>query len=198
MAEPNRVKKKDLIESAKRCIAEKGIQKLTLKTVGEGAGVSQGTVYYHFKTKEQLMIEIVHDICQSSWEDLAQIHKDAKEKGENWIQSALSSAYERNTKESYFHHLFLSLVVIALNNEKMRGQIGELLTYENKALQQHIESAIGTEDGKNELYGISSKVWGILFNALIDGLAIQALMNDDINMEEVYKSLESLLIKHLK
>ncbi|MGY4691173.1 TetR/AcrR family transcriptional regulator [Salibacterium sp. K-3] len=194
MAEPNVIAKKDLIESAKKCIVDNGINKLTLKAVAEGAGVTQGTVYYHFKTKEQLTIEIVNDMCETSWEELKQMKKYSNQQEIHWVQSALGSAYERSTKGSYYHHLFLSLIVTGLNNDKVREQINNLLRYENDSLQKQIESLVGT----SEFYGISTEVWSILLNALIDGLAIQSLTVKDFNAEKVFNDVESLLVKQME
>nr|MDH3163626.1 helix-turn-helix domain containing protein [Bacillus licheniformis] len=63
MARPNVTSKETLIEAAKRRIAEHGLDKLTLKAVAEEAKVTQGTVYYHFRTKERLVFEVVRDLC---------------------------------------------------------------------------------------------------------------------------------------
>ncbi|MGQ3379682.1 TetR/AcrR family transcriptional regulator [Priestia endophytica] len=194
MAEPNVITKKDLIQSAKKCIVENGINKLTLKAVAEGAGVTQGTVYYHFKTKEQLMIEIVKDMCETSWEELEEKKKAAKKQGLDWIQAAMKSAYNRNTKGSFYHPLFLSLIVTGLHNDKVKDLISELLKYENKSLQQQMEALLGAD----EFYGHSIEVWSILMNALIDGLAIQSLMIEDFDAERVFKSIESLFIKQVE
>ncbi|WP_095533075.1 TetR/AcrR family transcriptional regulator [Bacillus halotolerans] len=40
---------------------------MTLKSVAEQANVTQGTVYYHFRTKKNLMLEVVRHVCDSSW-----------------------------------------------------------------------------------------------------------------------------------
>lgn len=76
----------------------------------KGANVTQGTVFYHFRTKEQLMFEIVRDLCRSSWESLKLIPETGHEK----IRSALDSARSRCTPDSFYHQLFLSLVVSGL------------------------------------------------------------------------------------
>lgn len=120
--------------------------------------------------------------------------KQFKHQGISWIQTELKSANERSTGDSFYHHLFLSLIVTGLNNDKVRGHIGELLRYENEVLQKQIESLLGTD----ELHGVSTEVWSILFNALIDGLAIQSIIVDDFNVEKVYKGIESLLVKQME
>lgn len=60
---------------------ENGINKLTLRSVAEGASVTQGTVYYHFKTKEKLMIEIVSNMCESSWGELEEMKNNLNTRG---------------------------------------------------------------------------------------------------------------------
>ncbi|WP_240508123.1 TetR/AcrR family transcriptional regulator [Bacillus spizizenii] len=67
MAKPNIISKEALIQSAKACIVENGLEQLTLQSVAKQANVTQGTVYYHFRTKENLMMEVVRHVCGSSW-----------------------------------------------------------------------------------------------------------------------------------
>ena len=46
-----------LISSAIKSISEKGISETTMSDVAQGAGLSQGIVNFHFKSKELLLIE---------------------------------------------------------------------------------------------------------------------------------------------
>ena len=66
MVKPTGIEKSDLLMAAKHSLVEKGIEKFTLKAVAEQGGVTQGTIYYHFKSKEQIILEIVQDICENS------------------------------------------------------------------------------------------------------------------------------------
>ncbi|SDZ39790.1 DNA-binding transcriptional regulator, AcrR family [Evansella caseinilytica] len=193
MAKPNVVTKDELIEAAKRCILEKGIHRLTLRSVAEGAGVTQGTVYYHFGSKDQLMLEIVENMCTSSWNSLNTM---SKQEGKNihWIQAALRSAHERTTKDAYFHSLFVSLIVAGLNNEQIREKLGKMLQFENRVLKEQMEAVIGN----NVLHGVSLDVWSVLFNALIDGLAIQALVAKETDLDGLYHELNLLVNKLLE
>ncbi|WP_338787711.1 TetR/AcrR family transcriptional regulator [Metabacillus sp. FJAT-53654] len=192
MAKPNVVTKEELIEAAKRCIVEKGIQNVTLKSVAEVAGISQGTVYYHFRSKDQLMMEIVKDISTTSWNKLDSLAKQKEKSKEDWMENALNSAQDRITKDSYYHKLFLSLAVTGFNNELMREELGNLLSYENHVLKQQINTFIGD----STLHGVSTEVWSVLLNALFDGLAIQALMREDTDFDGVFRDLQ-FLIKNL-
>ena len=182
MAKPNVVNKEKLLKAAKEIIAEYGMEKLTLKAVAESAQVTQGTVYYHFKTKNQLLLEVTESFCKASWE---QIGKDGQ------LEKALQSAESRCVKDSMYHHLFFQLVASGLQNDAMKDKIGGLLHYENQKLKEVLNKKIG-DTMKTQ---ISTETWSVLCNALIDGLALQALFNPSFSTEKVYGDLYMLLEK---
>ncbi|GLV63803.1 TetR family transcriptional regulator [Bacillus mycoides] len=180
MAKPNVVNKQKLLEAAKEIIAEHGMEKLTLKAVAENAKVTQGTVYYHFKTKDQLLLEVTESFCKASWE---QIGRDVQ------LEKALQSAKSRCVKDSMYHHLFFQLVASGLQNDAMKDKIGELLHYENQELKRVLDKKVGGAITSQ----ISAETWSIVCNALIDGLALQALFNQSFSTERIYDDLSLLL-----
>ncbi|ALC83411.1 MULTISPECIES: TetR/AcrR family transcriptional regulator [Bacillus] len=183
MAKPNVVNKNDLIQFAKECLVEKGIEKFTLRAVAEMAGVTQGTIYYHFRTKEQLFADIVNDICNHSWNEVSQCN-------ENLIRKAIESAKSRCSYDSFFHKLFLMLIVSGFNNEKIREQLEDIMIKENNALTDHL-SKLWSE---SPIEGVSLGTWGVFLNAIVDGLALQALLSKEFSVEKTYEELEQLLI----
>jgi len=48
-----------ILDSAKRMLAEKGYQGLTVREVAEECGIASGTVYNYFKSKEMLVATII-------------------------------------------------------------------------------------------------------------------------------------------
>ncbi|MES5943284.1 MULTISPECIES: TetR family transcriptional regulator [unclassified Bacillus cereus group] len=182
MAKPNVVNKENLLQAAKEIIAEHGMEKLTLKAVAESAQVTQGTVYYHFKTKDQLLLEVTESFCKASWE---QIGKDVQ------LEKALQSAESRCVKDSMYHHLFFQLVASGLQNDAMKNKIGELLQYENQELERVLNEKVGDRMTSQ----IPTETWSVLCNALVDGLALQALFNPFFSTDKVYGDLYMLLEK---
>ncbi|KOP79414.1 TetR/AcrR family transcriptional regulator [Cytobacillus solani] len=181
MAKPNVINKGELIHFAKQCLVDSGIEKFTLRAVAEKAGVTQGTVYYHFRTKEQILVDIVQDICESSWEEISQVN-------EGIIKQSLQSAKSRCREDSFFHKLFFSLMVAGFNNPKIKDHLGDILINENMALSENLKKVWS----KSPVDGVSDDTWGILFNAIADGLAIQALLNRKFSVDKVYEELEYL------
>ncbi|MFL0363601.1 TetR/AcrR family transcriptional regulator [Pseudobacillus sp. 179-B 2D1 NHS] len=181
MAKPNMISKEKLIQLAKECLADKGIEKFTLRSVAEKAEVTQGTVYYHFRTKEQLLLDIVKDVCDRSWNEVAQ--------EEDVIKQALESAKSRCGSDSFYHKLFFTLIAAGLNNEKIKEQLGSVLEQENKALAGNLTKIWA----QSPVTGVSLEGWGVLFNAIVDGIALQALMIKNFPVEKAYEGLEQLV-----
>lgn len=189
MARPNMVTKQDLILSAERVIQEKGLDKLTFKAVAEGAHVTQGTVYYHFKTKEQLLFEIVQSLCDRSWEHTKQLQLKQEHPKES-VDRLLEEALQRCTPDSMYHTLFYSLVVHSLQNPPMRERLGELLQAENAHVAALLERLLPASG----LPGKSLEYRAVMINALIDGLALQALVDPQFPAREVYGELSQVLL----
>ncbi|MEY9971450.1 AcrR family transcriptional regulator [Lysinibacillus sp. RC46] len=182
MAKPTGIEKSDLLMAAKQSLVEKGIEKFTLKAVAEQAGVTQGTIYYHFKSKEQIILEIVQDICENSWNEILMTDREM-------IQSALLSAKSRYENDAFYHKLFFTLTVFGFTNPTIRQQIGQILAAEN----EHLCNILNKLWDTSPIDGVSMETWSIFFNALIDGLALQVMMRDDFDVDVFYQQLEKIL-----
>ncbi|WP_438985271.1 TetR/AcrR family transcriptional regulator [Aequoribacter sp.] len=70
--------------AALKLIATKGYANASLEEIANTAGFTKGAVYYHFKSKKRLILEILHDIEFRSVElllqELALTHESAKDK----------------------------------------------------------------------------------------------------------------------
>ncbi len=81
-----------------------------------------------------------------------------------------------------------------LQNDAMKDKIGELLQYENQELARVLNEIVGD----NMTSQISIETWSVLCNALIDGLALQALFNPSFSSDKVYGDLYLLLEKFIE
>ncbi|WP_284643535.1 TetR/AcrR family transcriptional regulator [Paenibacillus silviterrae] len=181
MAKPNVITKLDLLSAAQQCMSDKGLEQITLKAVAEQAGVSQGTVYYHFRTKEQLLIELVEHLCDSSWE--------AMQAGGITLEEVLQSAQSRCSYDSVYHRLFFTALASGLHMESSRRSLSDLLAKENR----HLTGILSSAWKQSPVEGMSLEQWGMLMNAMIDGLAVQALLDKEFPQQELFEALRHLL-----
>jgi AcrR family transcriptional regulator len=69
---------RELIDAALRVFAERGYRSTRLDEVAEAAGVTKGTIYHYFDTKEELLLSVVghfHALAFGRAEDVLRDHR---------------------------------------------------------------------------------------------------------------------------
>ncbi|MCR8980044.1 TetR/AcrR family transcriptional regulator [Brevibacillus laterosporus] len=56
-------KKKDILQAAMRLFATKGIDGISVKEIGDAAGVTDAAIYKHFKNKNEVASEVFTQYC---------------------------------------------------------------------------------------------------------------------------------------
>ena len=74
----SRETKEKIFQAAKRILQKKGYEELSIKNICEEAGVSNGSFYHHFKTKDDLLSYYIED-QPSINPDLLETPKDIEE-----------------------------------------------------------------------------------------------------------------------
>ncbi|MBX8944109.1 MULTISPECIES: TetR/AcrR family transcriptional regulator [Lysinibacillus] len=182
MAKPMGKSKQELVQAAMQCLVDNGIGNFTLKLVASYADVTQGTIYYHFKTKEQILLEIIKFICEDSWGKLLANDQFT-------ISAALESVKSRYENDVFYHKLLIALVALGFNNRLIKEQLGQVLTNENDSLLIGLKRIWKSSPIK----GVSLTTWSIFFNALIDGIAIQLVTCENFPLDTFYEELEKIL-----
>ena len=71
MAAPRKdnIKEKILLATAD-LLKSHPLAELSLADIAAAAGISKGTLYYHYKTKNEIFMELTEDFLREQWEDL--------------------------------------------------------------------------------------------------------------------------------
>ena len=71
MAAPRKdnIKEKILLATAE-LLKTHPLAELSLADIAAAAGISKGTLYYHYKTKNEIFMELTEDFLREQWEDL--------------------------------------------------------------------------------------------------------------------------------
>lgn len=170
MGKPKNITRKDLVSAAKSQLLKQGQGKITLKNVAETAGVTQGVVYYHFKTKDQLLISLLQDFLES-------IQKQYEEMGS--MKNSRQGKLQRFMKEEAYraqvgseqNQLLFELAALALHQREMKSLMA-------KSIQQRAAAMSQLVDG--------DPVQGRLLTATMIGLAFQSLFDPSFQEREAY------------
>jgi AcrR family transcriptional regulator len=57
----NASRRKEILEKATDCFIQFGFNKTTLDEIGEAIGFNKAALYYYFKNKEELFVQVVHN-----------------------------------------------------------------------------------------------------------------------------------------
>jgi AcrR family transcriptional regulator len=68
-------KKRHILEAARRLLVESDFQDIVLDDVARKAGVAKGTLFLHFKNKEDLFSAAFADLCDSLGQELESLSK---------------------------------------------------------------------------------------------------------------------------
>jgi AcrR family transcriptional regulator len=111
---PTEARRQELIDDARRILATHGMDGLTTKALAKAASITEGAIYRHFRSKNELLLRLIDDIEET----LLEIAERAKESSgspletlEKLLREHLSAAERRSG---------VTFVVIA---EVLRGDL---------------------------------------------------------------------------
>ena len=159
-----------LISSTIKNISNKGINETTMHDVSQGAGLSQGIVNFHFKSKELLLIEtlkyISNEYLESFQKFLNKSGNDPRKKIIAIINNDFSSKICSRDKISVWFTFFSEI--------KFKPAYRQICR-ERDLYYQNVTEDIFSELIKREKNNLSKKSLSIAFQSLIMGLWLNQL-----------------------
>lgn len=92
--------KERVLSAALALLEEKSFKEISLAEVAKKAGISKGTLYYHYKTKNDVFLGLTDKYLQSQWDDLVKWTEN-KEKDTS-LKRLVKYVVERNAASPQF------------------------------------------------------------------------------------------------
>ena len=173
--------KERILETAETLMNEHGMDHISLAAIASECGISKGTLYYHYRTKEDILLDLMDRYLVGQMEDLDKwINDSSKDTSLNRI---LKYVIERNFHDAGSR--FQLLYQACIGNEEIREKL--LLRY-RKYLELIAETIAKhhPELGEEAAHYIS---W--LAILLTDGMIVQAeLGNEDFDPDRFIRETE--------
>lgn len=168
MAAPhnNNIKGK-ILESATRLLQEKSFQEITLSQISKEAGVTKGSIYYYYKTKDDILYDIADGYLEVLYHDLMVWIEDENKDTSfpRLIRYALKRGVDDPGKNLRIH---LTVDAIAGN-----ATIREKLLKKYDSFRE-----IFAEKVSERKEGADGQYYAWLILTVVDGLLIQTLLGN--------------------
>jgi AcrR family transcriptional regulator len=162
-------KKQIILEASARLFSEKGFRETPMTEIAKVTGAAEGTIFYHFKNKEELFVAILEDFKKNIIEEFKSYEGQAEFKTGLGMLEGIISFYFRlaGTMEDRFLLLHRhDLYELAEVNPVCRGHLEEIFTYFLNLIEQAITR--GQKDGSVRKTDPRKMAW-IIFS-MVDGL----------------------------
>lgn len=182
-----------ILKSAKELISEKGLQQASVREISKLAGVTTGSIYHHYKNKEEILYEVMDTSLSESHKILEEYIHDETVNCETMncdiLDNVLKSFIDRFEKDSE-NKIQLYLTVLGIEgNEEIKNKmivkyntwivdVAQLLTLTYKDMTMSKVNALSC-----------------VLLATIDGLILQNLIGVDIANNDDILEIYTLLLK---
>ncbi len=175
-------KRQQIIEAASRIIVCKGIDKTSLMDIANEAGISKGSLYYYYASKEDLIFDITETHINQISTNLFAIIEESKD--EACWEDVLKILYERILQAETRGRLHFYLIQQALNgNDALADRFRKRYREWNQLIREGFEQ-LEPDNSKQTI--LSSMVVAVL-----DGFLIQSLLGiDTIDPDEFVRHLD--------
>lgn len=162
--------RRELMNVAIDCFARYGYQATSIDRIAKAAGVTKGALYYHFKDKEDLLLEAVSNrVGQFERRVVADKVADSNDPAKSLRQVA-QSCLEHATKSNH-RRFIVTLMVEALDtNDRLSHQFRAMMNRFRQYLIDIIKA--GQKSGRFRK-GIDANLAAQMYSATIMGAEIQ-------------------------
>ena len=169
-----------ILNSAFAVLSRQGYENTSVKEIAEEAGVAQGLVHYYFKSKQQLVLAVLAEVCAEM--------KQSPADGTAGALQAYQDFKAMLKNDHATHSLYIQLLAVGLYDKEVGAGILNFLT-EDRSHIEHIARQVLAERGQDErpVRAIASVV-----EAAVLGIMIQNLVDPDLNADEAVDALNAM------
>lgn len=182
-----------ILQAAFEAFAEKGYSKTSMDDIVKRSGLSKGTLYWHFKNKQELFLATVEMVMQEWDEQLAQL-AEAEGSAEDRIRSFFSQAgavFEENKN-------LIGLLVDAFFQSYQMEEAQYIMKDIYTKFIGHIERIIQQGIDNGEFRAVDPHMTAVSLMAGGDGVSFYILFEPDWDMSTALNTITDLILRGLR
>ena len=169
-----------ILQAAFTVLSREGYENTSIKEIAEEAGVAQGLVHYHFKSKQQLVIAVLGYVCQKV--ELGDVQ------GAAGAVAAFEQTKQSMREDRDTNALYVQLIGVGLHDKEVGAGVRQFVRNE----RSHVEDIARQVFAERELdptpaRGIAGAVWGAVL-----GIIVQSLIDPEFDADGAVDALAQM------
>lgn len=181
-----------IIQAALACFIRKGYNNTTMDDIVAGSGLSKGSLYWYFKSKDELFTKAILSVLASVGQDTFTALEQCATPSDKLRAIAQIAANLGKELEGFFG-LILEFWASSSNREKASQAWLDALAQYKDLVVEIVEE--GVREGEFKPVDAEQLVWAML--AAYDGLAAYAMMMPDVDIDRTCEVFVETLLSGL-
>lgn len=169
-----------ILQAAFTVLSRQGYENTSIKEIAEEAGVAQGLVHYYFKSKQQLVLAVLAEVCREL--------ELTNAEGSEGAQAAYEKFKSMLNANKDTHALYIQLIAVGLHDKELGAGVLNFLTED----RGHIEQIARQVLAEREQDPRPAKAIAAVVEAAVLGIMIQNLIDPDFNADEAVDALNAM------
>ena len=172
-----------ILEAAFAALSRDGYENVSIKDIAEEAGVAQGLVHYYFKSKQQLVLAVLFEVCKKMDVYTAEGTEGAMAAFENF------KVLLRTRPDA--HTLYIQLIGVGLHDKEIGAGIRENIRTERGHVEDLARQVLAErETDPRPARAIAGAVWaGVL------GIMVQKSIDPEFDADEAVDALAAMALQ---
>jgi AcrR family transcriptional regulator len=166
-----------ILQAAFTVLSRQGYENTSIKDIAEEAGVAQGLIHYHYKSKQQLVLSVLEFVCQKVELGAVEGEAGALQAFEQ-TKATLKDSRDANS-------LYIQLMGVGLHDALVGAGIREFIRSERMHIEDLGRQVLAERrQDTSPARGIAGVVW-----AAVLGIMIQSLIDPEFDADEAIDTL---------
>lgn len=190
---PEEERREQILEAARRVAGTRTLGGMTIRRVAEAAGLSNGLVLFHFKSKELLLMALLDQLLEQTLHEVARGLEDAAGPAPREVlRRFLLGEIERLQDERERVELFFDFWVMGTRHPEIRRRVRESLAHYRAMIREVAGEMLAPQPEAFD--GMSPEGVAAVAVSLIEGCAIQAVIDPSgFHVGHYLENVDSLL-----
>lgn len=155
-----------IIEAAQRLIAKQGVEKTSMRNIAEEAGITTGAIYYYYKSKEELLYDVM-DYATTITSSIMAMRHDTKAKPDKVLEEIARKVTQRLKNSSAWRLRYYLAYQAALGDEALRTKFANDYAAQAERTAQLFNYVFDTQPKPQDLS------LAVIMVAALDGINLQ-------------------------